>query len=332
MPSTFRSFGEQALAYFDRPHATVRRTPLEVPAAWRGAALCCGDGWIDCLTEAEIDELDRARRSARGRALESLTAEDFPLPTLAVRARGWAQQLARGRGFVLLRGLPVASWGDDDAALVYWGLGLHLGIPGAQNPMGELLGHVHDTGEDVENPNVRLYRTRSHIRFHCDLADVVGLLCLRASQRGGASRIASSTTVYNEILRRRPDLVERLYEPFLLDSRNEGNAARFVPVPPCRFDGTRLRTFFHSDYFRSVVRHPEVGRLGATEIELLDLFEEIAGSAEIRLDMQLEPGDVQLLSNHVVVHARTAYEDDPAHPRHLLRLWLSLPEEGAPRS
>jgi hypothetical protein len=327
MPDTFRSFAEQALAYFDRPHAAVCGAPLEVPAAWRGAALRHSDAWIDRLTAGEIDELDRARRHARGRALESLTAQGFPLPTLAARARGWAKQLARGRGFVLLRGLPIESWGDDDASLVYWGLGLHLGIPGAQNPMGELLGHVHDTGEDAANPNVRLYRTRSHIRFHCDLADVVGLLCLRTSRAGGASRIASSTAVYNEILRRRPDLVPRLYEPFLLDSRNEGKAVRFVPVPPCRFDGARLRTFFHSDYFRSVVRHPEVGRLGEREVELLDLFEEIAGSEEIRLDMQLEPGDVQLLSNHVVVHARTAYEDDPAHPRHLLRLWLSLPEE-----
>jgi hypothetical protein len=40
--------------------------------------------------------------------------------------------------------------------------------------------------------------------------------------------------------------------------------------------------------------------------------------------MNFEPGDVQLISNHTVVHARTAYEDAPESERHLLRLWLSL--------
>ena len=40
--------------------------------------------------------------------------------------------------------------------------------------------------------------------------------------------------------------------------------------------------------------------------------------------MALEPGDIQLLSNHTIVHARTAYEDDPGRKRHLLRLWLTL--------
>ena len=45
-------------------------------------------------------------------------------------------------------------------------------------------------------------------------------------------------------------------------------------------------------------------------------------------EMDLEPGDVQLISNHTVLHARTAYQDhaDPARRRHLLRLWLSFDE------
>ena len=42
--------------------------------------------------------------------------------------------------------------------------------------------------------------------------------------------------------------------------------------------------------------------------------------------MELEPGDVQLLSNHTVIHARTDYEDyaDDDRKRHLLRLWITL--------
>ena len=117
-----------------------------------------------------------------------------------------------------------------------------------------------DTGEDAANPFVRRYRTAGDIAYHCDLADAVGLLCLRGARRGGASRIVSSVSVYNELLRRRPDLIDRLYEPFCLDTRDEQGDGRLPlrPVVPCRYAGGELRTFYHSDYFRSAVRHPEV--------------------------------------------------------------------------
>jgi hypothetical protein len=220
----------------------------------------------------------------------------------------------------------VERWGDELSSLAYWGLGLHIGRPGAQNPQNELLGHVVDTGEDAANPFVRRYRTAGDIRYHCDLADAVGLLCLRTASSGGGSRIVSSVSVYNELLGRRPDLVERLFEPFLLDTRDEGNEGgmKWVPVQPCCHAAGRLRTFYHSDYFRSVERHPEAPRFTARERELLDLYEEIANSPGLYLDMQFQPGDIQLLSNHTILHARTAYRDDPERRRHLLRLWLSL--------
>ena len=101
---------------------------------------------------------------------------------------------------------------------------------------------------------------------------------------------------------------------------------RYLPIPPCRHAGGRLRTFYHSDYFRSVQRFDDVPEFTPRERELLDLYEAIASSPDLYFDMDLEPGDVQWLSNHVVLHARTAYEDhdDPAEKRHLLRLWLSI--------
>jgi hypothetical protein len=322
----FRSFGEQALHYFDRPHVATPDGPVDGPAAWRGADLAARTDWIVQLDVAQVAELDAARAAVRARGLApgGFTRDDFPLPTLAPVVAGWVREVRDGRGVVLVRGLPVARWGDDDAALVFWGLGLHLGVPGAQNPQDELLGHVVDTGDDRADPLVRLYRTRADIAFHCDLADAVGLLCLRASRSGGASRIASSVTVHDELWRRRPELARRLYAPMALDTRNEGRGAGWVPVVPCRWDGTRLRTFWHSDYFRSAARHADAPPLGDVERALLDAWEAIANEPDVRCDMQLAPGDVQLLSNHVVAHARTAYEDDPASPRHLLRLWLSF--------
>jgi hypothetical protein len=325
----FQSFAAQALHYFRREHEGPSPGPVGGPAAWRGAELAQHpENWTRAFTAGEVDELENACRAvrARGLALGEIRREDFPLPTLAGVVRGWARELLDGRGFLLLRGLPVARWGDELSALAYWGLGQHLGRPGAQNPEGELLGHVRDMHEEAGNPHVRRYRTAGEIRFHCDLADAVGLLCLRTSQQGGASRIASSVSVYNAILERRPALAARLFEPFLLDSRDEERpgARPYFPIPPCRFAAGRLATFWHSDYFRSVTRHAGVAPFTEDERELLDLYEELAGSPELRLDMQFQPGDVQLISNHSVVHARTAYTDTAGSERHLLRLWLSL--------
>ena len=326
--SVFRSFAEQALHYFDRPHEAVCREPIDSAAAWKGPEIAENRSWVVELSEAQVGEIESAVASvkAAGLGLSELGREQFPLPTLSAEIAGWADELRSGRGFLLVRGLPVDRWGEADSSVAYWGLGQHLGAPGAQNPDEELLGHVMDMGEEADDPFVRRYRTSGDIAYHCDLADVVGLLCLRPAILGGASRIVSSVSVYNELLRRRPDLVARLFEPFCLDTRNESGMP-YVPVEPCRFADGTLRTFYHSDYFRSAPRHADVPDLTQRELELLDLYEEIGASPELYFDMSFEAGDIQLISNHFTLHARTAYEDDPepSKKRHLLRLWLSLP-------
>jgi hypothetical protein len=327
--SEYLSYAAQAQHYFDRPHESVRRDPCDAsPAAWRGPDMAARDDWRVRLDAAQVDELLEAQRAAEatGCPTGELGAGDFPLPSLDAEIGRWRAELTEGRGFLLVSGLPVERWTQAEAERAFWCLGLHLGRPGAQNAAGDLLGHVADLGEDTSDPHVRLYRTASDIRYHCDAADVVGLLCLRPARRGGLSRIVSSVSVYAELLRRRPDLIDRLYEPFNLDVRSEGDRAglRWLPIPPCRHAGGRLRTFYHSDYFRSVVRHDDAPPLTAGERTLLDLYEEIASDPALYLEMELRAGDVQWLSNHVVLHARTAYEDDPVHKRHLLRLWLSV--------
>jgi len=328
----YKSLTAQSLHYFARPHREVRRTPIGGPGAWRSSEIADRSRWQVELTPAEQDELDAGVRAAKatGKPMGALTAGDFPLPTLARRIDTWRDEIRNGRGFVVVRGVPVARWERADAERCFYAFGLHLGVPGAQNPKGELLGHVIDEGPAAGERKVRAYRTASKISYHCDAADAVGLLCLRKACRGGESRIASSIAVYNELLARRPELVERLYAPFPLDAHGESGVDH-VPIAPCRYAFGTLRTFWHSDYFRSSQAYPSAPRLSQRDHELLDTYDEIAGSPELYLDMELEPGDIQLLSNHAIIHARTSYEDhdDPALKRHLLRLWLSFP---TPRS
>jgi len=330
MAAAYRSYAEQAAHYFARPHEGGPTGPVGGPAAWRGAELREGD-WHVPLDAEQVGGFEHALAVARdsGKPLDALTAADFPLSDrLRDDLAAWRHELTNGRGFLLLSGLPVERWGEADASRFFWAFGLALGEPGAQNPQGDLLGHVVDTGDDRTDPMVRLYRTSSDIAYHCDAADVVGLLCLETAARGGLSRLASSVAVFDEVMRRRPDLAPRLFEPFALDLRSEERPGMkgWLPIPPCRYAGGVLRTFYHSDYFRSASRHGDAPKLGDDEVALLDLYEEIANSAAFRVDMALAPGDLQLVSNHSVVHARTAYEDGAGGGgrRHLLRLWLSL--------
>jgi hypothetical protein len=70
-----------------------------------------------------------------------------------------------------------------------------------------------------------------------------------------------------------------------------------------------------------------VPRLSETDIEALELFDDLANDQELRLDMELRPGDMQFLHNHTCLHDRTAFVDwpEPERKRHLLRLWLAAP-------
>lgn len=322
----YKTLLAQTLHYFSRPQQRVLREPLEIPAAWKGCELANRDAWRETLTAGDVAELDAAIAVARqtGKPLGELTKDDFPLPTLSKKIDRWRREVSSGRGFQVLRGVPVERWPHSDAELFFWCFGQHFGIPGAQNPQHDLLGHVRDTGESPDE--VRHYRTNVNINFHCDAADVVGLLCLQKAKSGGKSRIVSSVAVYNELLRRRPDYVDRLYEPFMMDTKGEGGV-QYLPIRPCSFDSGALRTFYHTDYFRSAVGFSGEPMLSAEDRNVLDLYNQIADSPDMILDMALEPGDVQLLSNHTVLHARTDYEDhpEPERKRHLLRLWISLP-------
>jgi hypothetical protein len=314
------------------PLMTTRAAPIrpvEAPSAWRGEELAARRDWVHELTPAETDDLDRAVRSARatGRPMGELTRADFPLDALAPAVDAWLDALDTGRGFVLVRGVPVERYGEADAALAYWGLGLHLGRAVSQNAAGDLLGHVRDAGSELRDPAVRKYRTREPLGFHTDGSDIVGLLCLRAARSGGTSRIASSAAIYAEIARRRPDLAAVLHEPFPFDRNGEEKPGEppFFTLPVCRLAGGRLRTFYIGWYIRDSQRHADAPRLTRAQHEAIDLIDAIASDPRVHLDMDFRPGDVQWLKNAVILHSRTEFEDhpEPERKRHLLRLWLT---------
>ena len=307
----------------------VLRERVDAPSTWRGDALAGSESWIHRLSYAEVADLERGLASAleSKKALADLTREDFPLPVLGEALADWMQELQLGRGFVNVRGIPIERLSPTDAELCYWGLGLHVGTAVSQNAAGDLLGHVRDTGADPNDTSVRLYKTRVALGFHCDGADVVALFCLKQGKSGGETRLVSTTALYNELLQRRPDLVELLYQPFAFDRNDEQGEGEppFFEVPICRVLNERPCFFYIPWYIRQAQRHSAAPRLTAAQHELLDLIDALAADPTLHLSMRLEPGEINFLKNDTALHARTEYidHDAPERKRHLLRLWLT---------
>ena len=302
------------------------------PADWRGSELSRRDDWAISLSEQDISEIDAAV-AAIDRPLHEVDAAAFPLPTLGPKLAGLGRELLEGRGFFLLRGLPVWRMGREEAAAAYWGIGTHFGTARSQNAMGHLMGHVTDLGKHSANPNVRVYQTRERQYFHTDSVDIVALLCLRPAKSGGLSSIVSSVAIHNEMVRRRPDLAAELYKPVETDRRGEvpPGMKPYFSLPVFSRNGDELTTIYVRRYIESARRFPEVPALTDRQAEAFDMLDSLAEGAGLRLDMEFKPGDMQFLHNHVILHDRTAFEDwpEPERRRHLLRLWL-CPPNGRP--
>jgi hypothetical protein len=223
-----------------------------------------------------------------------------------------------------VEGRPVVA-----SAAAYCGLGSYLGNARSQNAKGHLLGHVRDLGLATADPNVRTYQTTERQHFHTDSCDIVGLLCLKTAKSGGLSSLTSSMAIYNVMATRRPDLVRRLFEPFPTDRRGEVPEGKkpFFEIPVYNDYQGYLSVIYSRTYINSGQRFPEARRLEPEDIEALDMFDDLANDRELRLDMQLRPGDMQFVHNHTILHDRTAFEDwpEPERKRHLLRLWLASP-------
>jgi hypothetical protein len=310
------------------------RPPVEGPSAWIGADMRKREAeWSHRLSPTEIAEIEAALSAVQARGLDiaEIRRDDFPLPTLGPVLERMRDEVLGGRGFALLRGMPVEGRPIEESATAYWGVGTYFGSARSQNAKGHLLGHVYDLGIGLSatNPNLRSYATAERQSFHIDRCDVVALLCLRRAKSGGLSTIVSSMSVHNQMAARRPDLLARLFQPFPVDRRGEvpEGKAPFYEAPVFNEYAGQLSVLYSRLHINSAQRFPKARRLAPEDIEALEMLGDLANDPELRLDMNFMPGDIQFLHNHTILHARSAYEDWPEEERkrHLLRLWLAPP-------
>ena len=296
------------------------------PAAWRGADMASSTDWHYELSNAEVDAalagLDKLRSRDPAPSLGEFTADDFPVPALEPLFTRILDDLIDGCGFILVRGIPVDDLSVEEAELLFWGFGLHLGIPIPQNAAGDLIVHVRDYGKKFGDPNMRAYETLERLPYHTDSADLVGLLCRKPAKSGGLSTIVSVVAIHDEIVSRQPELAQALHDPWWRVGLIDGKVTQ---RPICATHQGRLFAGYGRMYLEDASeRSPDVPPLTDLQIQALDMVDELAHSDEFRLEMDFRPGDIQLLNNYEIMHSRTAYEDwpEPERKRDLCRLWL----------
>ncbi|WP_340151372.1 TauD/TfdA family dioxygenase [uncultured Sneathiella sp.] len=313
---------------------TLPPSTIDTPSAWYGHEMAKNtDIWLTYLSAAEVSELENAAEHFQSDNLDLglISKENFSLPLLEPRLRDLREKLMHGIGFELIRGLPVTAYSQKIAATIFCGIGAHLGRPRSQNAAGHILGHVRDLGLNANDAGTRIYQTSERQTFHTDSTDVVGLMCLRPAKEGGQSLLASTATIYNEMQRRRPDLVPEMFKPVATDRRGEvppGQKAYFE-IPVLNWHRGLLTGIYQRQYVNSAQRFPDAPRLSGAQVEALDFFDSLANDPQLHLSMELQPGDMQFVYNHALLHDRTAFIDwpEPDKKRHLLRLWLSLPDD-----
>ena len=301
------------------------------PSAWIGKDLRQRENeWLVNLSNDHINELERAAEFYKtlGLDIAKITTDTFPLPKFSTHLGALKEKLLHGIGVEVLRGLPVANYSRETTAIIFCGIGAHLGSARCQNAAGHILGHVRDIGSDPNDPNTRIYQTNSRQTFHTDSADVVGLLCIKDAKWGGHSLLVSAESIYNVIYEKRPDLLPLLFKPMATDRRGEvpEGMQPFMTIPPLSWHDGKLTVFYQRQYIDSAQRFPDALALTKPDIEALDYFDAVANDPSLHLQMHLKPGDMQFVYNHSQLHDRTEFQDWPQKKdrRHLLRLWLSL--------
>jgi len=308
------------------------RSPLTGRAVWDVGDVENADDWVWQLGEAELSDINTALAYSAdaGDNYLNLSRATFPLPRMATSIARWLDEIENGRGFVVVRGLPVEHYDAATIYRLYWGLGCHLGSAIVQNYEGRRINEVRSRGHSYEAVNIRAYATASHLGFHNDPSDLTCLLCVRPARAGGISRIASAVAIYNEILTNHPEFIEPLCRGFHHDIRGEEPSGDFnevtsQPIPVFSYFAGKLSCCLNSKSI-ATARTKMGGALSALETAAFDYIEQRAMEHDLRVEFMLQPGDILMMNNYSVLHARTAFDDDddPARQRLLLRLWLNM--------
>ncbi len=305
---------------------TPHRHVISTPDAWTNQSIGGKAGLSYPLTEEHLAAFDALLARTRRRKSQDVSRADFDHPVINALTTEMVRIIRYDRGVVLLSGLSPARYNEDDLQRIYWGIGTHLGTAAVQSGLGDRLGHVRHVKDD---PVARGYRSNEELTPHTDSYPIVGLLCLQRAESGGYSRIVSGAAIHNEILRTRPDLLPPLYEGYyyaIVEARFSADPVTDFKIPlfGC-IDGRVSVCYARTFVERAAELRGE--HLPPKLLEALDYFDMLAERDDLCVRFMMEPGEMMLWHNFRMLHARDAYQDSPRRTRHLVRLWLNIPDD-----
>src|SRR6266851_3294816 len=305
------------------------------PGAWKVADFKSPADYTIELAAAQLRDIYHSVRRIKdaGLGLDDLQREHFELASLRPVIDEIRHQIEDGRGFVVLRRLPVEDYSKDELGMIFWGLGTHLGRGLSQSVLGDRLGHVKDFSR--EDPLARAYRNKQELSPHTDSCDLVGLACLRDAKSGGVSRLTSALPVHNVMRAECPAALERLYRGYAFHRRGEEQPGELPYTPHLVPVFSNTEGQVSARYVRTYVEAGEAaaGRpMDEVDLAVLDRFEEVSKRPELMLEFTLQPGEMYFINNYTILHARTTFADfeEEDRRRHLLRLWLEVPRMRCP--
>jgi alpha-ketoglutarate-dependent taurine dioxygenase len=299
--------------------------------AWKAQDVQNDASWTHRFSPQDIEEIDAAFRKVQDERLSwgDFGKDQFPLPTLSLKLKEIDEQVRNGRGFVLIKGFPVERYTLNQIKTIYWGLGTHMGQVISHNVAGDFVAAVTDLALNSTDPNRRNNTTNQLLDPHTDLADVVSLLCIQQAQEGGMSSLVSTAAIHNEIVTQHPEYLEVLYEGFYHDFRGYGpngdpNEVTPTPIPVFEYNNGRVSCAFAKKIIETGATKRGVP-LTDLQQKAINYVHELGIREDMRVDMMLEPGDIQIINNFSTLHARTNYFDhDDGRKRYLLRMWINM--------
>jgi hypothetical protein len=307
-------------------------TDVELSAEWRVPDLEQDRSWVFSIEEDARAKLARVIKAAYvvDRPLFDYTREDFDLGPAWTTIANAIKEAHHGRGLSLVRGLPREGMTEKEFELLNWAIGLHTGVARPQGRTTQYISPVRNIGTDYRTASGRGYSSNAKLDFHVDSADLVTLACYNKAKSGGQSMITSSLTARRQLMAERPDLAELAHREFYFSRQNEQapDEAPFYGQP--LFDVADGLVFgkWNRNRVESAQKIEGVPKLSDGQREVMDVLDEILRRPDLMFATYLEPGDLQVLNNHVMLHSRTNFIDfdQPGQKRLLFRLWLAPPD------
>jgi alpha-ketoglutarate-dependent taurine dioxygenase len=262
---------------------------------------------------------------------EALMVDDFQLDACRALMSQVKHSLDEGHGFSILTGLPWDVLDESQIKAIHWLTMSLLGRTVAQKWNGLMVYDVMDTGKrEGVGAGVRGSKTNGGQGYHTDNSynlppDYVGLTCLRTAREGGLSGLVSFESAHNRLRQRDPDLLERLYEPFIFERYDEfapGDSA-LSHKPMFEFKDGQLGVALSTGRVR--VGYEAAGKtMDSRTTDALDALDEVLEDPELGKTFEFEPGQTQIVNNRKLGHRRTAFVDwpEPEHKRQLVRIWV----------